>query len=309
MTSATPLPRRGLLQAGLAASTALLVPAAAASAAPGTAGPAAGSAAASLRAGEAALRELERRHGARLGVYGRNVRTGRVLAYRAGERFAMCSTFKALAAAAVLHGRVPLDRVVVYPPADLLPNSPVTVRHVADGMTVGDLCAAAIRYSDNTAGNLLLRQIGGPAGLTRFLRRLGDPVTRLDRWEPDLNAAVAGDPRDTTTPEALARSVERPALGRVLPDRDRARFVDWMRGTTTSGERFRKGLPAGWTVADKTGTGDYASANDVGVAWTTRRTPLVLAVLTTKPDRDAAADEPLVAAAARVLARTLAPGE
>ncbi|MFJ4523558.1 class A beta-lactamase [Streptomyces sp. NPDC088810] len=302
----TPLPRRRLLQAGLAvtgvAMTATALSAPAASAAPDV----------RARAGQAELAELERRYGARLGVYARNVRTGRTVSHRAGERFAMCSTFKAFAAAAVLRdhgGCAPLDRVVQYPPHDILPNSPRTEENLATGMTVADLCAAAIQYSDNAAGNLLLREVGGPAGLTRFYRSLGDGVSRLDRWEPELNAAVPGDPRDTTTPEAIAASLERVTLGRALADADRERFVTWLKGTVTSAERFRKGLPRGWVVADKTGTGDYASAHDVGVAWTTRRTPLVLAVLSSKTAPDALVDQALIADAAAVVARTLAPGE
>ncbi|MEU6591824.1 class A beta-lactamase [Streptomyces sp. NPDC046881] len=302
----TPLPRRRLLQAGLAvtgaAMTATALTAPAASAAPD----------ARVRAGQAELAELERRYGARLGVYARNVRTGRTVTHRAGERFAMCSTFKAFAAAAVLRdhgGCAPLDRVVHYPPHDLLPNSPRTEEHLATGMTVADLCAAAIQYSDNAAGNLLLREVGGPAGLTRFHRSLGDEVSRLDRWEPELNAAVPGDPRDTTTPEAIAASLERVTLGRALAAADRERLVTWLKGTVTSADRFRKGLPRDWVVADKTGTGDYASAHDIGVAWTTRRTPLVLAVLSSKTAPDAPVDQELIADAAAVVARTLAPGE
>ena len=305
MTSATPLPRRGLFKAGVAVSTAVLLPAVAASAASATEH-------AGLGDPEGELRDLEQRYTARLGVYARNIRTGQVVSHRAQERFAMCSTFKAFAAAAILrdHDRSsPLDKVIHYPPADLLPHSPITEQHVDTGMTVGDLCTAAIQYSDNTAGNLLLRQIGGPAGLTRFFRSVGDPVSRLDRWETDLNTAVPGDLRDTTTPEAIGRTFERLTLVRALADTDRRQLVTWLKGNTTSGERFRAGLPQDWIVADKTGTGDYATANDIGVAWTTRNTPIVLAVLSSKATRDAPVDNTLIAAAARILARALAMGE
>ncbi|MFJ7903701.1 class A beta-lactamase [Streptomyces sp. NPDC096198] len=297
--------RRGLLKAGLAASALALAPAATAAAAPAAPG-------ADPRETEERLRDLEHRYAARLGVYARNVRTGQVVAHRAGERFAMCSTFKAVVSAAVLRDHAhcaPLDATIHYPPADVLPNSPVTEKYVGTGLTVGDVCAAAIQYSDNTAGNLLLRQVGGPAGLTRFFRSLGDPVSRLDRWEPDLNSAVPGDLRDTTTPKALAGSFERLTVGRALPDARREQLVTWLKGNTTSAERFRAGLPRNWVVGDKTGTGDYASANDVGVAWTTRKTPLVLAVLSSKADKDAPVDNALIADTARLLAHTLAPGE
>jgi len=303
MTASGPLARRGLLRAGLALASAAVV------ASTGTAA-AAASAPATGEPGE--LGDLERDYGARLGVYARNVRTGQVLAHRAGERFAHCSVFKAFAAAAVLRERsgcAPLDKVIHYPPHDILPNSPRTEEHQETGMTVADLCAAAIQYSDNTAGNLLLRQLGGPAGLTGFFRSLGDRVSRQDRWEPELNTAVPGDLRDTTTPETVATSLERLTLGRALPAVDRERLVTWMKGNSTSGARFRAGLPEGWTLADKTGTGSYASAHDIGVAWTTRRTPVVLAVLSAKDEKDAPVDEALIREAARIVARTVAPGE
>ncbi|MGV4980789.1 class A beta-lactamase [Streptomyces sp. NRAIS4] len=301
-----PMARRGLFKVGLALTTAAMAATAASA-------PAASAAPDDVRrAAEAELTELERRHGARLGVYARNVRTGRTVSHRAGERFAMCSTFKAFAAAAVLRdhgGCAPLDRVVHYPPHDILPNSPRTEEHVDTGMTVADLCAAAIQYSDNAAGNLLLREIGGPAGLTRFFRSLGDRVSRLDRWETDLGSAIPGDLRDTTTPQALGGSFERLTLGRALADADRERLVTWLIGNTTSAARFRAGLPRDWVLADKTGTGSYGSANDIGVAWTTRKTPLLLTVLSAKSTQDAPADDALVADAARIVARILAPGE
>ncbi|MFI1376696.1 class A beta-lactamase [Streptomyces longwoodensis] len=302
MTSADPMPRRRLFRTGLALSAAAVAPAA-------LAAPAAADEPAGL--GEE-FRALEQSYGARLGVYARNVRTGRTVVHRAGERFAMCSTFKAFAAAAVLrdHGHcAPLDRVIHYPPRDILDNSQHSEDHLATGMTVGQACAAAIQYSDNTAGNLLLRQIGGPQGLTRFFRSLGDRVSRLDRWETDLNTAVPGDLQDTSTPQALGTSFERLTLGRALARTDREQLVTWLKGNTTSAQRFGAGLPRDWTLADKTGTGSYATAHDIGIAWTTRRTPLLLTVLSTKDARDAPVDNGLIRDAAALLAATLAPGE
>ncbi|MGW2638885.1 class A beta-lactamase [Streptomyces sp. NPDC001348] len=306
MTNATPFPRRGLLKAGFAVSTAVLASAASAPTASAARGPGA-------RGPERELVDLEQKYAARLGVYAHNLRTGQMVSHRARERFAMCSMFKAFAASAILrdHDRcAPLDKVIHYPPADVeLSNCPVTEKHVETGMTVGDLCAAAIQYSDNAAGNLLLREIGGPAGLTRFFRSIGDPVSRLDRWEPDLNAAVPGDLRDSTTPEAIGGGFARLTLGRSLPDSAREQLLTWLKGNRTSDERFRAGLPRNWVIGDKTGTGDYATANDIGVAWTTRQTPLVLVVLSSRATADAAVDNALIADTARVLARTLAPGE
>ncbi|MFD8675546.1 class A beta-lactamase [Streptomyces seoulensis] len=302
MTRATPVPRRTLLRAGAA----LTAAAAATSATPAFAAP----------SGPAVLRpelaELEKRYGARLGVYAHNTRTGATVAYRADEPFAMCSTFKAIAAAAVLRdhgGRAALGEVIHYPPADILSNSEHSQARQETGMALGDVCAAAIQYSDNTAGNLMLRRIGGPAGLTRFFRSLGDRVSRLDRWETDLNTAVPGDPRDTTTPRALGRTFELLTLGRALSHGDREQLVGWLRGNTTSAKRFGAGLPSDWVLADKTGTGSYASANDLGVAWTGKGTPLLLSVLSTRPAPDAPVDEALIEETARLLAATLAPGE
>ncbi|RZU46250.1 beta-lactamase class A [Streptomyces sp. BK022] len=302
MTRATPVPRRTLLRAGaaLTAAAAAATPAPAFAAPNGPAVP------------RPELAALEKRYGARLGVYARNTRTGATVAYRADEPFAMCSTFKAIAAAAVLRdhgGRAALGEVIHYPPADILSNSEQTRAHQQTGMALGDVCAAAIQYSDNTAGNLMLRRIGGPAGLTRFFRSLGDRVSRLDRWETDLNTAVPGDPRDTTTPRALGRTFELLTLGRALGGSEREQLVGWLRGNTTSGKRFGAGLPSDWVLADKTGTGSYASANDLGVAWTGKGTPLLLSVLSTRPEPDAPVDEALIEETARLLATTLAPGE
>ncbi|MEJ3750141.1 class A beta-lactamase [Actinomycetes bacterium KLBMP 9797] len=286
------LSRRSLLRAGL------VVPIA----------PMAGS----LAGGHLAeLRALERRHGARLGVYATNTRTGATVAYRAAERFPMCSTFKTFAAAAILRDRDRdgefLNRVIHYAESDLVPWSPITAEHAGVGMRVSELCAAAICYSDNTAGNLLLHQIGGPGGITRFCRSIGDPHSRLDRYETALNSAVPGDPRDTTTPGAIGRSYRELVLGHALCPADRARLAAWLKANTTSAKRFRAGLPGSWEIGDKTGTGAYGTANDVGVAWATDGSPLVLAVLSTKDTEDAAPDDALIADTARLLARTLAP--
>ncbi|MFD8133407.1 class A beta-lactamase [Streptomyces mirabilis] len=256
----------------------------------------------------ARLRELEARHGARIGAFAYNLRTKATVRHRAAERFPLCSVFKTLAAAAVLrdldrHGET-LARRIHYTAADLAGYSPKTgePEHLAGGMTVGELCDAAIRYSDNTAANLLLRELGGPTAITRFCRSLGDPKTRLDRWEPELNTAEPWRVEDTTTPGAIAGTYARLALGDALHYRDRDRLTTWLLGNTTSGDRFRAGLPEDWTIADKTGTGDYGTSNDVGIAWTPDGAPVALAVLSTKPAQDAAPDSPLVAAAASVLA-------
>ncbi len=131
-------------------------------------------------------------------------------------------------------------------------------------------------------------------------------MTRLDRWEPGLNSAEPGRLTDTTTPAAIGRSHRKLVLGDALAVQDRRRLTEWLLANTTSAARFRAGLPEDWALADKTGTGDYGTTNDVGIAWTPEGTPVVLAVLSTKQDADAPADEPLVARTAALLAAALA---
>jgi beta-lactamase class A len=251
------------------------------------------------------LPELERRFDARLGVYAVDTGSGRELAHRADEPFAMCSVFKALAAAAVLQRTPPeyLEKRVHFTEADVVDPSPVAAQHVAEGMTVRELCDAAVRYSDNTAGNLLLADVGGPAGITTFARSLGDEVTRLDRTEPELNSAVPGDVRDTTTPRAIAGSFRALVLGDHLDPADRALFTEWLVGNRTGDERIRAGLPAGWRVGDKTGTGSYGTANDVAVVWPPGGAPIAVAVLTSRSAEDATRDNALLAEAAAVVAQ------
>ncbi|ORT55235.1 class A beta-lactamase [Streptomyces sp. CB03238] len=299
-----------LLATGAAAGPSAATPPAAprAGAGPRGAGPrgAAPRGAARRAAAIGQLRALERRHGARLGAVARNTVTGATVLYRADERFPMCSTFKTLAAAAVLrdldrHGEV-LAKRVRYTRDDLVENSDKAEEYLATGMTVAELCWAAICFSDNTAANLLLRELGGPAAVTRFCRSLGDGVTRLDRWEPQLNTAEPWRVEDTTTPAAIAGTYERLVLGTALNRPDRERLTGWLLANTTSTYRFRAGLPADWRLADKTGGGAYGTNNDVGVAWTPDGAPVVLAVLTTKPEQDAPADNPLVRDTASVLA-------
>jgi beta-lactamase class A len=251
--------------------------------------------------------ELERRFDARLGLYAVDTGTGRELAHRADERFAMCSVFKALAAAAVLHRNPPeyLDQRVHYTEADLIDPSPIAVQHLAEGMTIRELCDAAVRYSDNAAGNLLLADLGGPAAITEFARSMGDQVTRLDRNEPGLNSAVPGDERDTTTPRAIAGSFRELVLGDHLDPADRTLFTEWLVGNKTGDERIRAGLPAGWRVGDKTGTGSYGTANDVAVVWPPGAAPIVIAVLTSRATENATRDNALLAEAAALVAQEL----
>ncbi|MGW6454931.1 class A beta-lactamase [Streptomyces sp. NPDC055078] len=255
------------------------------------------------------LMALEKKFGARLGVYATSIRTGAAVEHRADERFAFCSTFKGVAAAAVLDGKpmAYLDTVVRYGGADLMKHSPVTRRHVATGMTIRQLCDAAVRYSDGTAGNLLVRELGGPERLTAYARGLGDTVTRMDRIEPAITEATPGDVRDTTSPRAFGTDYRKIVLEDALPGAQRAFLRDLLERNTTGDRRIRAGVPRGWTVADKTGTGDYGTLNDMAVVWPAGRgaAPLLVAIMSSKPARDAAYDEALLAEAAEYAVTTL----
>jgi beta-lactamase class A len=227
--------------------------------------------------------EIERSVGGRLGVGVLDTADGRLQGHRLDERFAMCSTFKWLAAACVLSrvdaGQEQLGRRIRYGREVLPANSPVSAQHAGDdGMTVGELCEAAITVSDNAAANLLLQSFGGPAGLTRYLRALGDAVTRLDRNEPTLNEALPDDPRDTTTPRAMAQDLRTALLGNALQPASREQLVRWMLATRTNTRRLGADLPEGWRLASKTGTGERGSTSDVGVYWPPGRAPIVVAV-------------------------------
>jgi beta-lactamase class A len=249
-----------------------------------------------------AMKQLEASSGGRLGV-ALLMDGSKHLSYRGNQRFPMCSTFKVVAAAAVL-AKGGLDKRIRYRKADLVSYSPVTEKHVANGMTLAELCAAAIQYSDNTAGNLLMKQLGGPAGLTAFARSLGDQMFRIDRWETELNTAIPGDERDTTTPLAMVRSLHALALGNGLAtSAQRTMLVDWMLGNTTGAARIRAGVPAGWRVADKTGSGSYGSTNTIAILYPPGQPPMTMAVYFTQPRQDADTRSDVVAAAAKVVAQ------
>ena len=259
---------------------------------------------------------LEDKHGRRIGLHARNLRTGRELNHRPDERFVMCSTFKVLAAAAVLDGRLVtpdaqvLRRRASWPPS-LVAGAGYAARmqewqDAAYRPLVAEVCEAALAASDNAAGNWLLGLIGGPGAITRLARDLGDPVTALTRWEPDLNQWVPGATRDTTTPRAQGGNYAALLLGRALAPSDRRRLYDWMAASTTGEKALRAGLLPGWTIVEKTGAGDFGARNDVGVARTPDGTPVVISCLT---NGLASTDQPLDAVLAevgRVCAETLA---
>ena len=219
------------------------------------------------------LAALEARTGGRLGLHMLDTATGFEAGWRSQERFAMCSTFKTLLVAHVLHeaqnGRLDLGRKYVYQQSEVVSWSPVSEKYAGAGagMTLQQLCEAAVVVSDNTAANLLLNASGGPAGLTSWMRELGDSLTRLDRNEPDLNTAIAGDERDTTTPAAMSRTMQKLLLGNVLTDAGRAVLQQWLLASRTGDKRLRAGMPKDWKIGGKTGSGDNGTANDTLLIW------------------------------------------
>ena len=226
---------------------------------------------------------IETRIGGRVGVAAVDTSNDKHLDYRAEERFPMCSTFKFLATAAVLkrvdEKKEKLERFVPYNAKDILEYAPVTKEHLNEGgMTLGALCEAAIEQSDNTAGNLLLNAIGGPAGVTNFVRALGDRVTRLDRIEPELNSAIPGDERDTTTPAAISSDMQRLLLGDALSEASRRKLDDWLQRNETGGSMIRAGVPKTWSVGDKTGRGANGATNDIAIMRPPGRAPILLAI-------------------------------
>nr|5GLA_A Chain A, Beta-lactamase [Burkholderia thailandensis]5GLA_B Chain B, Beta-lactamase [Burkholderia thailandensis]5GLB_A Chain A, Beta-lactamase [Burkholderia thailandensis] len=268
-------------------------------------------------AAEQQLRELESTFDGRLGFVALDTATGARIAHRADERFPFCSTFKTMLSAAVLARSAGdaalLQRRIPYAKRDLVRYSPITEKHVGAGMTVAELCAATLQYSDNTAANLLIALLGGPQAVTAYARSIGDATFRLDRRETELNTAIPGDERDTTTipgderdtttPAAMAASVRRLLVGDALGTAQRAQLNAWMLGNKTGDARIRAGVPAGWRVADKTGTGDYGTGNDIGVAYPPDRAPIVFVVYTTMRSRNAQARDDVIASAARIAAR------
>jgi beta-lactamase class A len=245
---------------------------------------------------------MEALSGGRLGVAVLQA-DGRIEGHRLDERFPMCSTFKWLAAAHVLHrvdrGLERLDRRISYGRDVLLPHSPITEKHVGKGMTLGDLCHATITTSDNAAGNLVLASYGGPAALTAYARSLGDEVTRLDRWEIELNEATPGDPRDTTSPRAMTQLLNATLLGDALTPGSRAQLARWLEACETNGQRLRANLPAGWRMGSKTGSGGRGTTNDVGIFWPPGRPPVLVAAYVTNTEAPAANRNGAIAAVAR----------
>lgn len=252
------------------------------------------------------IQQLEKNAGGRLGVAVTDTADGAVFTYRGDARFPLCSTSKVFAVAAILKKSESADGLmsekIAIHKADLVNYNPITEKHVGATMTVAELSAAALQYSDNIAMNALLTRPGGPQQVNAFARSIGDSTFRLDRKEPELNTAIPGDKRDTTSPDAMMQSLKKLVLGKALAPAQRQQLTDWMKGNTTGANSIRAGLPASWTVADKTGSGDYGTTNDIAVIWPPHHAPLVLVTYYTQPDKHAAARKDVLAGAAKIVA-------
>ncbi|MGY4691774.1 class A beta-lactamase [Salibacterium sp. K-3] len=251
--------------------------------------------------------QLENEFDAKLGIYALETGTNQIVKYRSNERFAYSSTFKPLAAAILLEQNniEDLEKVVTYTSDDLVAHSPVTEKHVNTGMTLLEISEAAIRKSDNTAGNLLLEAIGGPVKLKQALRDIGDDVTQPKRYEIELNKFTPGNKRDTSTPRAMAANLKKVALSDFLPNDKRELLIDWMTGNEAGDPLIRAGAPEKWKVVDKSGAGTYGTRNDIAVVWPPNKEPIVIAVMSRHDTENAEYDDALIAKAAEITLNAL----
>ena len=251
---------------------------------------------------------LEQAYGARIGVYALDLETNREVSYQADERFAYCSTFKVLAAGALLqqNSLEQLEQRVQYTDAEILSYAPVTRQHVATGMTRRELCEASLRYSDNTAANLVVKELGGVQSLQRTLDALGDKITEPAGMEPELNERLPGDSRDTSTPRQLAADLQAYTIGEVLPADKKAVLLSWMTGNATGKSLIRASAPEDWIVADKSGSGPYGRRNDIAVVLRPDKKPIFIAILSMRTRQEDKYDDVLLAQAAKIVFAALA---
>lgn len=257
-----------------------------------------------------AVTNAETELGARIGLAVHDLETGKRWEYKSNERFPLSSTFKTLACANVLQrvdlGKERMDRVVRFSESNLVTYSPVTEKHVGrKGMSLAALCQATLSTSDNSAANFILQAIGGPKALTKFLRSIGDDTTRLDRWETELNEAVPGDKRDTTTPIAMVTTLEKLLVGETLSIKSRQQLVAWLKGNEVGDALFRKGVPNDWIVADRTGAGGYGTRAITAVMWPPNRKSIVAALYITETDASFEERNAVIAKIGEQIAKTV----
>jgi beta-lactamase class A len=249
--------------------------------------------------------KLEKEYDARLGVYAIDTGTNETVEFREDERFAYTSTSKALATAILLKQNPisVLEEIRTFANEDIVTYSPITEDFVNKGMSLGKIAEAAMQYSDNTAGNLLFEELGGPDGFEKALRESGDTITMADRMEPDLNEAIPGDSRDTSTPKALATTLEVFGISEYLPADKQEIFTNWLKGNTTGDSLIRAGVPESWEVGDKSGAGGYGTRNDIAIVWPPNREPIIIAIMSSRNEEKASFNDELIAKAAKVIAQ------
>ncbi|MGN4931483.1 class A beta-lactamase [Bacillus cereus group sp. MYBK14-1] len=257
--------------------------------------------------GDNSFAKLEKEYDAKLGIYALDTGTNQTVSYRSDDRFAFASTSKSLAVGVLLRQNSieALDERITYTREDLSNYNPITEKHVDTGMTLKELADASVRYSDSTAHNLILKKLGGPSAFEKILREIGDTVTNSERFEPELNEVNPGETHDTSTPKAIAETLQSFTLGTVLPSEKRELLVDWMKRNTTGDKLIRAGVPKGWEVADKTGAGSYGTRNDIAVIWPPNKKPIVLAILSNHDKEDTEYDDKLIADATKTVLNIL----
>lgn len=260
------------------------------------------------------LEALEASSGGKIGLYAINTANNHRIQYRASERFPIQSTFKLMAVSAILKQSMAnkhlLQQNVIYTNQDLVFWSPITKKHIRSGMSMAQLCAASMMYSDNAATNLIIKKLGGPLSVTLFARSIGDKTFQLMNVEPELNSNP-NDSRDTSTPKAMGLSLQKLALGNILAPSERMQLVNWMKGSTTGDTRIRAAVPKEWMVADKTGSGGSADgiSNDIGIIWPPSCPPIVLAIYSYHIKKDVSSREDVTLSATRIVLNELAKND
>lgn len=259
------------------------------------------------------IQELEVSSGGRIGVSAINTGNNQRIQYRAEERFPFCSTGKVLVVSTILKKSMSdkqlLKSKIFYKQKDLMTYSPITKNNLSKGMTVAGLCDATIRYSDNVACNLLIKKLGGLNEVNQFAQSVGDKAFRLDRLEPELNSAIPGDLRDTTTPLAMSEDLQKIIFGKTLMAPERELLLQWLRYNTTGDKRIRAGVPSGWSVSDKTGTGYYGTTNDIGVIWPPKCPPIIVAIYYTQNKKNDLPRDDVIAKVTRILVNSFSEND
>ena len=248
------------------------------------------------------LAELEKKYDAVIGFYAVDMESGKKISYKANERFSYCSTHKIFTVAELLRQKniSDLEEVKKFSAEDILSYAPITKEHVAEGMTLAEICSASIRWSDNTAANLILQEIGGVENFAAALRKIGDKVTKPARYEPELNLFDAVTNRDTSTPKQMAKNLQVYILGDILTAEKKNLLVDWMNGNSVTDTLIKAGTPNGWKVIDKSGNGNFGARNDIAVVYPPNRKPIVIAIMSRRKEANSKFDDALIAETAKL---------